>query len=94
MSANSVCMYMDITTLLAFAAVHCAAVAPLLLGAGHAAIDRYLLPAGPTAANPPHAAAASNGWDRQTDTVRHRTIIYTMLHAMQAVLTIYIHTQT
>ena len=33
-----------------------------------AAIDRYRLPAGPTAANPPHAAAASE-WDRQTDTV-------------------------
>jgi len=42
-------------TLLAFAAA-----APLLLGAGHAAVDRYLLPAASTAANPPHAAAAVN----------------------------------
>jgi len=32
------------------------------------AIDRYLLPAGHSAANPPHAAAASvDRWDRQTD---------------------------
>jgi len=42
-------------TLLAFAAA-----APLLLGAGHAEVDRYLLPAASTAANPPHAAAAVN----------------------------------
>jgi len=34
------------------------AAAPRCCGAGRAAIDRYLLPAGPTAANPPHAAAA------------------------------------
>jgi len=33
-----------------------------------AAIDQYLLPAGPTAANPPHAAAVGK-WDRQTDTI-------------------------
>ena len=32
-----------------------------------AAIDRYRMPAGPTAANPPHAAAAVNICDRQTD---------------------------
>jgi len=38
----------------------------LTVGVGRAAIDRYLLPAGPTAANPPHAAAAGE-WDRQTD---------------------------
>jgi len=32
------------------------------------AIDRYLLPAGHSAANPPHAAAAAvDRWDRQTD---------------------------
>ena len=43
-----------------------AAAAPLLLRAGHAAIDQYLLPAGPTAANPPHAAAAVNSGDGQT----------------------------
>jgi len=30
-------------------------------------IDRYILLAGPTAANPPHAAAAVDSWDRQTD---------------------------
>jgi len=36
-----------------------------------AAIDQYLLPAGPTAANPPHAAAVGE-WDRQTD--GHRTV--------------------
>jgi len=30
-------------------------------------INRYLLPAGPAAANPPHAAAAVDRWDRQTD---------------------------
>jgi len=42
---------------------------PCCCGAGRAAIDRYLLPAGPTAANPPHAAAAGN-WDSGwTDTV-------------------------
>ena len=40
--------------------------AVLRRGAGHAAIDRYLLPATPTAANPPHSAAAGE-WDRQTD---------------------------
>jgi len=50
-------------TLLAFAAA-----APLLLGAGRGAIDRYHLPTGPTAANPQHAAAASiAGTDRQID---------------------------
>jgi len=40
-------------------------------GAGRAAISRYLLPAWPTAANPPHAAAAGE-WDRRTD--GHRTV--------------------
>jgi len=40
----------------------------LLLSAGRAAIDRYLLAAGSTAANPPHAAAAVGRWtDWQTD---------------------------
>jgi len=72
-------------TLLAFAANRCAAdrraaTAPLLLGAGLAEIDRYLLPAGPTAANPPHAAEAVDSWDRQTYGQRdvldgHRTVI-------------------
>ena len=35
-----------------------------LVVAGRAAVDRYLLPARPTAANPPHAAAAGKR-DRQ-----------------------------
>jgi len=44
-------MSADSVTLSTFAAERRAA-APLLLSAGHAAIDRYLLPAGSTAANP------------------------------------------
>jgi len=32
-----------------------------------AAVDRYFLPAGHSAANPPHAAAAVDRRDRQTD---------------------------
>jgi len=32
-----------------------------------AAVDRYILPAGRSAANPPHAAAAVDRTDRQTD---------------------------
>jgi len=39
---------------------------PLLLTAGHALIDRYLVPAGPATANSPNAAAAGK-WDSQTD---------------------------
>jgi len=54
-------------TLLAFAADCRAAAAPLLLGAGRAAIDRYLLPAGATAANPPHTAETVDSWGTQTD---------------------------
>jgi len=50
--------------------------APLLLDAGRAAIDRYLLHAGPTAANPPHAAAAVDTWNRQTDTVPLHSAYY------------------
>jgi len=46
----------------AFAAAR-RAVAPC----GRAAIDRHLTPAGPTAANPSHAAAAGK-WDRKTRT--------------------------
>jgi len=47
-----------------------AAVAPLLPGASRAAIDRQLLPSGPAAANPLHAAVADDSCrDRQTDTV-------------------------
>jgi len=40
---------------------------PRLLQTRRAAIDRYRMPAGPTAANPPHAAAAVDICDRQTD---------------------------
>ena len=36
------------------------------LGPGRAAVDRYLLPAGPTAAHAPHAAG-DREWKRQTD---------------------------
>ena len=68
-------------TQLAFTA-HAAA-APLLLGAGRAVIDPYLLPAEPTAANPPHAVAVASTWDRRAD--RHRTVTYTLLHATRAV---------
>jgi len=35
-------------------------------GAGRAAINIYFLPTGPTAANPPHTAAAGE-WNKQTD---------------------------
>jgi len=42
---------------------------PRLLQTRRAAVDRYRLPAGPTAANQPHAAAAGER-DRQTDSVR------------------------
>jgi len=47
----------------------CAAAAPLLLGAGHAAIGRYLPPAGPTAANTAAKLLQrlTGGTDRQTD---------------------------
>jgi len=40
---------------------------PRLLQTRCAAIDRYRMSAGPTAANPPHAAAGVDRWDRQTD---------------------------
>ena len=53
-------------TLPAFAAERRAA-ALLLLGAGAPAVDRYDLPAGRSAANPPHAAAAVERWDQRTD---------------------------
>ena len=50
-------------TLLAFAAERRAAAAPAV----QQSMDVCCLPAGPTAANPPHAAAAVDRWDRQTD---------------------------
>ena len=50
---------------------HCAHGAPI-------AIDRYLLRAGRSLANPPHAAAAVERWDRQTDRRPdgHSTVTY------------------
>ena len=45
---------------------HCS---QLLWSTDCAAIDQYLLPAGCTTANPPHAAAAVNRWDRWMDTI-------------------------
>jgi len=51
--------------LLAFVFERRAAVLPRRPAA--AAVDQYRLPAGPTAANPLHAAAAVEKWDRQTD---------------------------
>ena len=63
-------------TLPAFAAER-RATAPSLLG------DRYVLPAKHSAANPPHAAAAVERWDRRTD---GRPIVTdTAPHTMQAV---------
>jgi len=70
-------------TLLAFAAEHRAA-AQLLLGAGRAAINRYLLPAGRTAANPPQWRA-NDGRDGQTDRGTLDSFIHPALHTMQAV---------
>jgi len=70
-------------TLLAFAAERRAA-APLLLGA----VDRYLPPVGPTAANSLHAAAAApEGTDRPIDgrTDGHRIVTETPPHTMRAV---------
>jgi len=52
-------------TLPAFAAARRAA-ARLLRTGGRAAIDRHLLTAGPTAANPQQQRAAAR-WDRRTD---------------------------
>ena len=53
----------DKPTLLAFAADRRVSACPTR----RAAIGRYLLPAGPTAANPPHAAAAVDRRDGRTD---------------------------
>jgi len=49
--------------------------------------DRYHLPAGPTAANPPPAATSSDRWTGQTDgqTDGHRTVTQTLPHTMRAV---------
>ena len=53
-----------------------------------AAIERYLLPAGPTAANPPHVAAAGawDGWtDRETNGRTPYRYIYRASRTMRAV---------
>jgi len=56
-----------------------ARIAPLQLSAGRAAIDRYLRPAGRPASNPPHAAAAVDSWDIQTDAQTDGHCIVTIL---------------
>ena len=69
MFSNLRSTYAENVALPAFAAA-CHAAAPCCCGSCSAAIDRYLTPAGPTAANPPHAAAAAgNGTDGRTETV-------------------------
>ena len=59
----------------------CGAAAAGRRPASRAAIDRHLLPAGPTAANMQQWRAASDGTDRQTDrqTDRHPTVAQTLL---------------
>jgi len=52
-------------------------------GAGRAAIDGYLIPAGPTAANPPHAAAASGRADTNRQADGHRAVTWTLLHILR-----------
>ena len=66
-------MHVVLSFLRQLATGHCS---QLLLSAGRAAIDRYLLPAGHAAANLPHAAAAVARWDRRTDRQMdgHRTV--------------------
>jgi len=59
-------------TLPAFAAERRAA-APLLLGAWvRTAVGRYIQSAQRSAANPPHAAAAVERWDRQLNRLWYR----------------------
>jgi len=50
-----------------------------------AAIDRYLLPAGRSAANPPAAVSAVDRWDRRTDiyTDGRLTVAYTSILCWQ-----------
>jgi len=72
----------DNVTLFAFAAEPCAC-AILLQHPTATAIDRHLLPTGPTAANPSHWHAVVHRWDRQTE--RRCTVTQTPLHTMQAV---------
>ena len=48
---------------------------------------RCRLPAGRLATNPPHAAAAADRRDRQTD--GHRTVTQTLPHAMRVVSIMY-----
>jgi len=60
-------------TLLNLAVDSCAAAAPLLLGGGRAAIDLYLLHAGPTSANPPHGTDSRQTDGHPTATQLHRS---------------------
>ena len=48
-----------------------------------AAIDRYLLSAGRSAANPPATIAAVYHWDRRTD--GRPTVTYTLLHILMSI---------
>ena len=68
----------DNAALPTFARRDATAAARLLLTAGRAAIDRYLLPAGPIAANPPSGVRRMGQTDRQTDR-QTDTIRYEML---------------
>jgi len=58
---------------------------PHLLQMHRAAIDRYCMPTGPTAANLPHATAvAQDGPDRQTDGRTLCHYIYTAAYSVNA----------
>ena len=70
----------DNVTLLAVAAEHRASVCRATGHPAAAAVDRYVLLDGPTAANPLQRHAAVDGCDRQTDI--HPTVIYTLLRML------------
>jgi len=61
-----VCVQLQLPTTAGDVALHAFARCKTLLRAGRAAIDRYLLLAGPTAANPQQLRAAARR-DRRTD---------------------------
>jgi len=81
-------MSADNVTLLAFAAEHCAVASCCrATAAGHLAattVDRYLLPAWCSAANPMQATAAVARRDKKrwTETEGHRTITQTLLRTL------------
>jgi len=56
----------------------------LLLSADRAAIDRYLLPAGPTAANPPQRRVAAEYEDRQI--VQHSVALVKIRSTLLAIV--------